>query len=50
MEENDIIYIIPTILDKHIKIAFENKTIGSEIDYNNYLENLLSNIAAIQFN
>ena len=50
MEENDIIYIIPTALDKPIKIAFENKPIYSEIDYNKCLENLLLNIAAVQSN
>ena len=46
MEENDIIYIIPTALE----IAFENKPIYSEIDYNKCLENLLLNIAAVQSN
>ena len=50
MEENDIVYIIPTTLDKPIKIAFENKPIYSEIDYNKCLENLLLNIAAVQSN
>lgn len=50
MEENNIIYIIPTTLDKPIKIAFGNKPICSEIDYNKCLENLLSNIAATQSN
>lgn len=50
MEENDIVYIIPTTLDKPIKIAFENKPICSEIDYNKCLENLLLNIAAVQSN
>ena len=50
MEENDIVYIIPTTLDKPIKIVFENKLICSEIDYNKCLENLLLNIAAVQFN
>ena len=50
MEENDIIYIIPTTLDKPIKIVFENKPISSEIDYNKCLENLLLNIAAVQSN
>lgn len=50
MEENDIVYIIPTTLDKPIKTAFENKPICSEIDYNKCLENLLLNIAAVQFN
>ena len=50
MEENDIVYIIPTALDKPIKIAFENKPICSEIDYNKCLENLLLNIAAVQSN
>ena len=50
MEENNIIYIIPTTLDKPIKIAFENKPIYSEIDYNKCLENLLLNIAAVQSN
>ena len=50
MEKNDIIYIIPTTLDKPIKIAFENKSIYSEIDYNKCLENLLLNIAAVQSN
>ena len=49
MEENDIAYIIPTALDKPIKVTFENKPICSEIDYNKCLENLLSNIAAAQF-
>ena len=50
MEENDIIYIIPTALNKPIKIVFENKPIYSEIDYNKCLENLLLNIAAVQSN
>ena len=50
MEENDIAYIFPITLDKPIKIAFENKPICSEIDYNKCLENLLLNIAAVQFN
>lgn len=31
MEENDIIYIIPTALDKPIKVVFENKKIIEEI-------------------
>lgn len=46
MEENDIVYIIPTALNKPIKVVFENKPIYSEIDYNKCLENLLLNIAA----
>ena len=50
MEENDIIYIIPTALNKPIKVVFENKPIYSEIDYNKCLENLLLNIAAVQSN
>ena len=50
MEENNIIYIIPTALDKPIKVVFENKPICSEIDYNKCLENLLLNIAAVQSN
>lgn len=39
MEENDIVYIIPTALDKPIKVTFENKPICSEMDYNKCLEN-----------
>ncbi len=50
MEENDIIYIIPTALDKLIKVVFENKPICSKIDYNKCLENLLLNIAAASSN
>lgn len=50
MEEDDIIYIIPTELDKSIKVVFENKLIYSKIDYNKCLENLLLNIAATQSN
>ena len=50
MEENDIVYIIPTALNKPIKVVFENKPIYSEIDYNKYLENLLLDIAAALFN
>ena len=50
MKENDIIYIISTALNKPIKVVFENKLIYSEIDYNKCLENLLLNIAAVQFN
>ena len=40
MEENDIVYIIPTALDKPIKVTFENKPICSEMDYNKCLEGL----------
>ena len=50
MEENDIVYIIPTALNKPIKVVFENKPIYSEIDYNKCLENLLLKIAAAPFN
>ena len=46
MQENDIVYIIPTAPNKPIKVVFENKPIYSEIDYNKCLENLLLNIAA----